>query len=125
MKAKLIYLTTLAVLLSGCATTARYETVLNTWMGENVNNLVNSWGYPQKSFNAPNGNMVYMYGNSSSYTMPTQTNTTYNIIGNSAYGNSMTTGGQTVNYWCRTYFEVNESNTIVNWRWEGNRCTAK
>jgi hypothetical protein len=34
------------------------------------------------------------------------------------------TGGQTVVNWCRTYFEVDASNKIVRWRWEGNNCVA-
>lgn len=112
-------------LLTGCATTANYEKILDTWVGSDANKLVNSWGYPQSSFEAPNGNTVYVYGSSGSYTMPTQTNTTYNVIGNTVYGNSTTTGGQTLNFWCRTYFEVNRSKRIVTWRWEGNNCKAR
>ncbi len=116
---------TLVLTISACATTAKYEEILQLWVGHDVNKLVNSWGYPQSSFEAPNGNKVYVYGNSGSFTMPTQTNTTYNVVGNSVYGNSTTTGGQTLNFWCRTYFEVDSSNTIVTWRWEGNRCTSR
>jgi len=115
-------LTTL--LLVGCATTAKYEASLNSWMGHDVNELVNSWGYPVNSFKAPNGNTVYVYDSSGSYTMPINTNTTHNIIGNSIYSHSTTTGGQTLNFWCRTFFEINESNEIVLWRWEGNNCVS-
>jgi hypothetical protein len=124
MKLRNIVFIILVVLISACATTAKYEAILNTWVGHDVNELVNSWGYPQNSFKAPNGNTVYVYGSSGSYTMPTQTNTTHNVIGNTVYSNSTTTGGQTLNFWCRTYFEVDDSNKIVTWRWEGNRCTA-
>ena len=112
-------------LLSGCATTAKYETVLNSWVGHDVNELISSWGYPVNSFKAPNGNTVYVYSSSGSYTMPTQTNSTYNVYGNTVYGNTTTTGGQTLNFWCRTFFEVSTSNKIVTWRWEGNNCTSR
>ncbi len=125
MKGKISTLIVLLVFLAGCATTGKYEEILNSWVGADVNQLVNSWGYPDGSFEAPNGNKVYVYGSSGSYRMPTQTNTTYNVIGNTVYGNSVTTGGQTLNFWCKTYFEVNESNRIVTWRWEGNNCKAR
>lgn len=124
MKFRALIAVLVIALLSGCATSAKYNAILDTWMWHDVNELVNSWGYPQNSFKAPNGNTVYVYGSSGSYTMPTQTNTTYNVVGNTVYGNSYTTGGQTLNFWCRTFFEVNDQNIIVNWRWEGNNCKA-
>lgn len=125
MKLRVLIIGIVMLALAGCATSAKYNAVLDTWMGHDINELVQSWGYPINSFKAPNGNTVYVYGNSSSYTMPTQTNTTYNVVGNTVYGNSYTTGGQTLNYWCNTFFEVDEGNVIINWRWEGNRCVAK
>lgn len=125
MNSKLLIPIVLAIVLSGCATTAKYEEVLNSWVGADVNRLVSSWGYPQNSFKAPNGNTVYVYGSSGSYTMPTQTNTTYNVVGNTVYGNSTTTGGQTLKFWCNTFFEVNDSNRIVTWQWEGNNCKTR
>ena len=124
MKFRVIILAIFLVILTGCATSAKYNAILDSWMGKDVNNLVNSWGYPQNSFKAPNGNTVYVYGHSGSYTMPTQTNTTHNVVGNTVYSNSQTTGGQTLNFWCRTFIEANEQNIIVNWRWEGNNCVA-
>ncbi|MBU2952736.1 hypothetical protein KO499_02940 [Marinobacter sp. F3R08] len=125
MRIKILFLVVTVVFLSACATTAKYEEILKTWVGSDINHLVASWGYPQNSFEAPNGNTVYMYSSSGSYTMPTQTTTTYNAIGNTVYGNSTTTGGQTLNFSCRTYFEVNDSDRIVSWRWQGNNCTAR
>lgn len=116
-------------LTAGCATTAKYEAVLDSWMGHDINELINSWGYPDGSFDHPNGNKVYAYSSSGSYIMPTTYNTqsTYTGVGNTIYGNSYITGygGQTLNFWCKTFFEVNSSNKIVNWRWEGNNCTRK
>lgn len=125
MKLKVLVALALACSLSGCATTEKYENVLSSWVGSDVNQLVNSWGYPQNSFQAPNGNTVYVYGTSGSYTMPQQTTSTYNAVGNTVYGNSTTTGGQTLSFWCKTYFEVDDSDRIVTWRWEGNNCKAR
>ncbi len=126
---RLLVLVTFLVLTSGCATSAKYGEVLNSWTGSNINELTNSWGYPSSSFQAPNGNTVYVYSEGSSITMPTtyQTNANAYGYGNSAYGSATTNvyGGQTINYWCKTYFEVNQSKIIVHWRTEGNRCVSK
>lgn len=113
-----VFLSTLFI--SACATIANYEKVLNSWVGHNVDQLVASWGYPVNSFKAFNGNTVYVYSSSGSYTMPTNTTSNYSV-----YGNSTTTGGQTLNFWCQTFFEVNESNIITTWTWKGNNCKSR
>jgi beta-xylosidase len=121
---KLILILTTLCFLAGCGTTKGYEEILRTWVGHNANDLVASWGYPKNSFKASNGNTVYVYSSSGSYTMPTQTNSTYNLYGNTVYGQSTTTGGQTLNFACTTYFEIDNSNRVVRWSWEGNKCRA-
>ena len=131
MKTNYLYVTLLTLFLTACATTEKYEAILNTWVGASVNDLVSSWGYPQESFQAPNGNMVYVYSKSMNFVMPTQTTSRYDIqsdplygLPTTVYGNTTTTGGQTLSYSCRTFFEVNQSKKIVSWRWEGNNCRA-
>jgi hypothetical protein len=117
------------LLSSGCATTAKYEAVLNTWLNNDINALTNSWGYPSGSFIAPNGNKVYVYQRGGSFTMPTTYQTQANVYGygNMAYGTATTNvyGGQTLTFWCRTFFEVDSSNRIVKWSWQGNNCVSK
>lgn len=126
---KVIVLMACAFTLLACATTAKYAAVCDTWLGHNINELVNAWGYPQSSFDAPNGNKVYVYSKSGSFTMPTQYQTTANVYGsgNYAYGTSTTNvyGGQTFNFSCNTFFEVNSSNIIVIWRAQGNNCVSQ
>lgn len=124
---KLLFIT-LCILLQGCATTEKYNAMLDTWLGRNINEVINNWGYPDSTFNAPNGNTVYVYSYQSSTYVP-QTNyttTTYSPIGGSVYSNSTTNsyGGYTINEVCRTYFEADEVGTIVNWQWKGNACRA-
>jgi hypothetical protein len=114
---QIIILIALCVL-SGCATTANYEKVLNTWVGSNINSLTNSWGYPASSFVAPDGNTVYVYTSSGSYTTPVQT--TFNDYNNTAYS----TGGDTLTFSCKTYFEVDCNKKIISWRYEGNNCVS-
>jgi hypothetical protein len=119
------FLLSILLAIVGCATTAKYEEVLNTWIGADVNQLVDSWGYPQNSFEAPNGNKVYTYSSSGQITMPTQTNSNYNIYGNTIYGSTTTTGGQTINLSCTTHFEADPTGRIVKWSYKGNQCKTR
>ena len=111
--------------ISGCASTQKYESVLNSWLGHDAQKLVNEWGYPTGTFRAPNGNEVYVYERGSTMTMPSQYRTTGNITPLGTYNaTTYQTGGQTVQSWCKTFMELNSSKTIVSWRWEGNACRA-
>lgn len=138
---KYIWLLALIITVSGCATTAKYGEVLDSWVGHNINELVDSWGYPSSNFTAPNGNIVYVYSKASTYTTPVTAKTRGNIVnstpvvmgggavvvGNSASYSSKTTysGGQTLNFWCTTYFEIDNDKTIIKWRWKGNACKSR
>ena len=108
------------LLMVGCATTENYNKILDTWIGADITDLMDSWGYPQGSFDSPNGNKVYVYSEGGAYTTPVTTNTT--VVGNTVQNH--TYGGITVNYNCTTYIETDDSGTIVTWSWEGNNCVA-
>tara|TARA_R110000850_G_scaffold23997_4_gene70499 strand:- start:302 stop:460 length:159 start_codon:yes stop_codon:yes gene_type:complete len=41
--------------MSACATTVNFEKDLNSWTGHNVNEFIDSWGYPVNPFKAPVG----------------------------------------------------------------------
>ncbi len=55
----------LAGFLGGCATTGKYETVLDTWIGSGEVELVKAWGPPQS---------VYEVGGSKFLTYSTRRN---------------------------------------------------
>lgn len=120
----LVIISIVTCISTSCATTAKYEEKLKTWLGHSVDELVNSWGYPANSFEAPNGNKVYVYSSSRSHTSSTHTTSNYNVYGNTIRGNSSTTGGKTRTFWCQTFFEVDTNNIIVRLSWKGNNCTS-
>jgi hypothetical protein len=95
---------------------SKYDAKLNSWIGADINKLIASWGYSDSSFVAPNGNKVYVYSQSSSYTKPMITN--INPYTNSA----ITYGGRTVEHWCNTYIEVDSTGRIIKCTWKGNHC---
>ena len=53
--------TFIALLIPGCATTAKYKEKLDTWNGKNVNQLIDVWGFPDKIIKSPTKNKVYVY----------------------------------------------------------------
>jgi len=141
---KEVFIIVFVGILSGCATTANYEKMLNTWVGFHVDNLVSSWGPPQSSFKLSDGSVVIEYVNSRyaqvggyRYTAPETTYRSGSIStsgtgGSSSgtYADTSTTYVQkqapvyTVHLICKTRFTVHPQGIITKWSWQGNNCTA-
>ncbi|MCF8146534.1 MAG: hypothetical protein K9N21_21715 [Deltaproteobacteria bacterium] len=110
-----------------------YTQLVQEYVGHEADRLVNEWGYPGRTFDAPDQGKVYVY-------VETRDEYTLNPLAHSALieypprvdPRSGRTGesagkvtGQTVssmNY-CITYFEVNKDNQIVGVFWKGD-CKA-
>ena len=88
MKKLMLVIMAIVALLSGCATIENYENVLRSWMGKDVNLLIQTYGYPSSTMELANGNTVYIYMRSHQYTSPTyqDTNSNYNYYSNGKYG---------------------------------------
>lgn len=96
------------VLGTACASTGKYKKVLDSWVGSDVSNLMQSWGPPSQSYRMPDGRMLYTWTfNGGVVAAP---------IGNSVYA---------AQRWCRTTFTTDAQNKIVNWQFEGNACTSR
>lgn len=111
-------------LAGGCATTANYERILNTWLGDTEEHLVDSWGVPQRVYKS-GANKYLVYKRGGTVFIP-GTSPTYHttVIGNQAYTTAV--GGSSPGfrqYWCETTFKVKDGR-IINWTWEGNACAA-
>jgi hypothetical protein len=126
MKKSMLFLL-FTFILSSCAgpsvNRARYESIVNSWLNNDINKLTDAWGYPTTSFIAPNGNKVFVFQRKSTSTSPVIAQQMPPIGNNPYFGpTTIITGGDTSTYWCNTYFEVNSTNTIIRWRIEGNSC---
>ena len=125
---KKILLVLAVVILSGCQTAAQFERNMLTWRGQPITSLIQQWGYPNGELTSPEGNKVYVYGNSSSVYVPQTTtyNTNANVIGNSVFSttNGYSTGGYSINMNCTIYVEFGEDKVIKNVSWRGNNCVA-
>jgi len=118
------FILAIALFVSGCATSAKYGKLLDTWIGSSEVELIRKWGTPQSVYDT-NGRRfmtfvssrnIYIPGMAPSYT------TTY--VGNQAFTNQ--TGGYpgtNVSKTCATTFEIVDSR-VVSWRFEGNDCRS-
>lgn len=119
-----------SLLLAACATTQNYQQTLAQWQGENIQRLIQVWGYPDAGVKLPNGNSVYMYTNERSYVTPATpmaTPTIINVPGSQMAATSYNggfIGGKTLTLYCRTWFETDPKGIIVNYRFLGNNCIA-
>lgn len=100
-----VYMVLLSIFLHACATTRGYEKVLQTWIGNDVNELMQEWGAPENVYKLPNGNTMYTWWfDGGAVAMP---------MGNMAYAVSRS---------CKTTFTTNAQGIIQTWRFEGNMC---
>jgi len=133
---KLIYLFVMLMLVSGCATAAKYEAKLNTWIGVSEDSLIASWGVPDKTYEMGDGKKAieYVHKNtiqSGGYTYTTP-QTTYHSgkIGDKSYSGTSTAYVTEIEPMrkyrlsCKTSFIINNSGKVESWHHEGNDCVA-
>lgn len=122
---KLIIPVAFSFALTGCATTANYEKILNTWVGASEVSLIRKWGPPQQSYET-SGHKFIVYTRSSSVYIPGIAPTyTTTVVGKTAYTSSVGgTPGQTIATNCKTTFEIADGK-VLSWQWQGNDCKAR
>jgi len=119
------------IFLAGCATTAKYQAMLDQWHGQDISAFTKVWGYPDRQTKAPNGNTVYVYRYRNTTTFPQTTVPGYTRVENSDGNTTVTTvptyhsGGGTYHYNCTTWVEVNSQQKIVQASFRGNDCMAR
>jgi hypothetical protein len=119
-----------AILLSGCASVENYRVAVQSWHGATSAQLFRVWGYPNQIRHLPDRNVLYVYryedkGRSPVFTTPGYTSVT------TKEGNTLVThvprtfsGGETYDYHCITWFEINRKNRVIGTSFRGNSCTA-
>lgn len=133
---KKIFLLGLCLGLCGCATTAKYEAKLNTWMGASEDSLIAAWGVPDKTYQMNSGKKAVEFMRKNTvqaggyaYTVP-QTTYQTGTIGNQTYSGTSTTyvtetaPVQKYKFSCKTSFIINNSGKVESWHHEGNDCVS-
>ncbi len=117
-------LVTVFCLSSSCAFAEAFmKKALNSWIGYSINDVINSWGYPNEEKNIANKHLFYWYTNSTIYVPPSTTSTLTPNLYNSTI-TTTTSGGYTVNSSCNKIIEVNKENKVVAWQYNGNSCPS-
>lgn len=143
---RIVVIALMSTALAACASTAGYEAVLNTWVGDSTDHLVSVWGVPQQQYRQNNGGTVMQYERLGQIVLPGMTTyqaqTTYtngsvsgqtsngNYINGSYDGTSTTYVPHTseptvIAQHCVTRFTADSGGRITNWSWQGNACRAR
>ena len=94
-----------------------YSEICKSWIGHNINELVDKWGYPTGDFKAPNGNKVYVYDKSTTIFFDKRTAPPFisSEMVKWAYehpAREYRSGG-------KSFFETDRSGKIIKAQWEG------
>jgi hypothetical protein len=100
-----------ALAASACATSGKFERTLQTWVGSDVNPLLQAWGPPSDVYTMPDGHVMYTWLNVGG----THVTSNYN-----QFTRQITGGAVTI--WCKTTFTTTAEGTVQRWRWQGNAC---
>lgn len=79
--------------------------IMDSWLGEHINTVMDSWGYPSQEKEIA-GRKLYYWINSSY------------VVSGGQYG---VYGGEST---CNRILEVDKNNKVIKWQWEGNSCPA-
>lgn len=140
----LIVMTGLVLLMAGCATQAKFESKMNSFVGRSEAVLVGTYGPPQNSYSLNDGSKVLQYSRSGQMvlpgmttTQPVTTNTNGNLTMNQglrqttgSYNQTSTTYVQqqapatVVQLGCTVNFTIDSSGTVRAWSANGNHCVS-
>lgn len=112
------------LMLTGCATAAKYEESLNTMVGKTEVDLIRAWGAPAQSYET--GNSKFLTYESNNRAILPGTPPAYTTTYNGGYSYSTPIGGSSpvsIPMRCSTTFEL-EGGVVKSWRYEGNSCRS-
>ena len=134
MKTKLLSAIIISTSITACATGQNYQAKLNTYIGKTEQQLVSSWGQPQRSKQLANGEEILTYISVNKQVLPdpnyyfgTGFLTEDEMFYPFTYGgNAIPDGnfmGETITEYCQTKFYL-KNNIVTAWQYKGNACVA-
>lgn len=128
MKSILLTVAILALssfLLIGCATEAKYQATLNSWVGSSEDSLVEQWGPPTSVYETKKKRYLTYFSSGQMYLPGTPPSYNTSFVGNTAYTRQVGGSSPTmVNLSCKTVFTL-EKGYITLWNYNGNNCISK
>ena len=119
------------LLVTGCITPGKMNEIMSSWVGDNANNLIASWGPPQQVMPDGSGGQILIYLQDRQSTSPGYSTTTssasanawgnYNYATATGYGtsNTVTTPPKTDRWTVSRSFWVDKDGRIYRWAWKG------
>jgi len=123
---KLTLLVSAVLLMQGCATRENFVQRYDSWLGYDINQLMQEIGYPDGTYVLPNKNKVYVYEKSRIYSIPSMPMMGYGYGGYyggyGMYGYGY--GNDIIQKSCKLFLETNKKGIIVKWGSRGNACVS-
>ena len=134
-----------AVVLSGCATQANFQSKMDGFIGQPESTVVGTYGPPISSYVMNDGSKVLQYTRGNTVVMPgvstirpVTTNTSGNLTLNQGMRNSTGAYSQTsttyvqekgenipLHFSCTVNFTIDKDGIVRRWAAEGNHCVSK
>ncbi len=124
-----------ALLLTACASTQKYDQMLNGWVGKPESTLLKTWGAPSARKINADGSQVITFTQVQTLTVPSEFYL-YNpyplegdvsvyapFDGDYAFTPYAQNLGISQEYICQTSFYI-QNNVVTGWKWKGNNCLA-
>ncbi len=123
---KIIFFAGAILLLQGCATHENFVKRYDSWVGHDINYLMEEIGYPDDTYILPNKNKVYVYAKSRIYSTPSLSMGYGGYYGGyyRGYYGMYGYGYDIQQRSCKLFLETNKKGIIVKWGSRGNHCTS-
>jgi hypothetical protein len=99
------------------ATTENFKKTLNSDIGKPIEDIVNRRGQADQLSETPNGNKIFIYSFSNTYSSPVSCR-------QNSDGGSNCTGGVLNTSWCKIFYEVDKNNVVASYTLKGNACKS-
>ena len=111
--------------LAGCATQAKFETMLSTWVGADENRLISQWGPPDSVYPMTDGSKILTYRRAGQQFVPGYATATTTTYGNQSFTQVNGSPGMMIAQNCKIDWTVRPDGRVSQWRWEGNACKSR
>lgn len=125
-----------AILLGGCATSAKFSAKMDSWVGQSEGNLVSGLGPPQSVYTLDKDVKILTYARQGQMVLPGQVYTTPVVTNTTGYYNNNPYNAQSTTYVqqqgapmvigmsCTINFTIH-SGWVYAWSAHGNNCVSR
>ena len=117
------YFITIFIAVISLASCMNTDEVMNSWKGQKLDKLFDSWGYPDEE-KVIAGKKLYYWHDENIMTMPASSQTFSNFGNNQIFTKTYTDSGGAYPRKCSRIIEADKNNLIIGWTLRGNACNG-